>query len=189
MQKYLLALALLVASSMPMVAEACFGCGVKFNGVSSNGLQLNGAKLNDIKWNGVVLNGLGFNDIKWNGLTLNGWSLNGWTLNGYRMNGLTLNGLTLNGLTLNGFKINGKSFNGTLFNGSGAWRAAAVARTTSVDGWSAIPLQQVRVACRWRADRGEGIDPRHRRLARVRRSHAARTIRVRDCASTARRSC
>jgi len=120
MQKSLLALAVLVASSMPMAAQASF----KFNGVSSNGVQFNG-----LKWNGVGMNGT----------TLNGWSLNGMKLNGLKWNGVTLNTLKWNGLTFNGLKWNGAPPDGT-----GAWRTASIEATAESD-WSAIAADQVRV--------------------------------------------
>jgi uncharacterized protein YjbI with pentapeptide repeats len=124
MKKSLLAMAALVATSLPVAAHACFGCGVTFNGVSSNGVQLNGAKLNDIKWNGMVLNGFRINGLTWNGVVLNGF--------------------VFNGARLNGMKINGWSLNGRTFNGTGAWRADADADRSAAN-WSAIPLSQVRV--------------------------------------------
>ena len=125
-KKSLLTMAMLVATSLPVAANACSGCCIRINGVSSNGVQFNGARLNDIKWNGLVFNGFRVNGLTWNGLVLNG--------------------LVFNGLRLNGMKINGWSLNGRTFNGTGAWRAEAELNADrSAADWSAIPLAQVRV--------------------------------------------
>ena len=118
-KKSLWAVALLVATSLPVAAHACAGCNIKFNGVSENGIRFNGARLNGITWNGLRLNGLVFN--------------------GFRMNGAAFNGIKLNGFTLNGRTFNERGLDGT---------GALVAETRPAAGetaWSAIPLDAVRV--------------------------------------------
>jgi len=83
--------AALASSLLPLSAQACVGCNIKFNGISLNGLNLNGAQPNGVVLNGVVLNGR----------TFNGWTLNGWSLNGWELNGITLQGLPMAGFTDN----------------------------------------------------------------------------------------